>query len=187
MVLVFVIVFCAIIALGFGAASAWSDFSRLQIPNLYAACVGAAFIPAFLALSIFAPDAFVFGSWKSHLGAGLVVFAITYALFHFNLIGGGDSKLLSVYALWVGFGGLMTLLFTMAVAGGVLGLVTLALKKWKPVKKTIKGSWFAKAQSGQEDVPYGIAIFVGALMAFWHSGYIQPETILSLATLNTGS
>ncbi len=187
MLLVFVIVFCAIVALGFGAAAAWSDYSRLIIPNMYAACIGAAFVPAFLFTAFFAGEASFFLSWKSHLLAGLFVFGVTYVLFYFKMIGGGDSKLLSVYALWVGLSGLMPLFFFMALVGGVLGGVTLALKKWKPIKKPIKDSWVEGAQKGKQDVPYGIAIFVGALAAFWSSGYLNIGSLVELVSTGMGS
>lgn len=183
MFFVFIIVFCAIIALGFGAAAAWSDYTRLSIPNLYVGLVGAAFVPAFLIFTFFAPEMGVFASWKSHLLSGGIMLAATYALFHFKIIGGGDSKLLSVFALWVGLNGLMSLLFFMSLIGGVLGVATLLLKKYKPVKKPLKNSWVAKAQGGDQAVPYGIAIFIGALMAFWNVGYINPSEIFELASI----
>jgi len=182
MLLVFIIVFCAIIALGFGAAAAWSDYSRMIIPNIYAACIGAAFIPAFLATAIMASDVSFFASWKSHVLAGLFVFGITYLLFYFKLIGGGDSKLLSVYALWVGLSGIMPLLFFMALTGGVLGLITLGLNKWKPIKEPVKDSWVFKAQKGEQNVPYGIAIFLGAVASFWSTGYLQIGSLIELAS-----
>ncbi len=187
MLLVFVIVFCAIVALGFGAAAAWSDFSRLTIPNMYAACIGAAFIPAFLVTSIFAGDVTFFASWKSHLLSAVIIFAVTYGLFHFKLIGGGDSKLLSVYALWVGLQGLMPFMFFMALAGGVLGVTTLALKKWQPIKNPAKDSWIEKAQAGKQEVPYGIAIFTGALAAFINAGYFNISSLVELASTGMGS
>ncbi len=187
MILVFIVTFCLVIALGFGGGAAWSDFNRLIIPNVYAALIGAAFIPAFLVVTFFAPDVSFFASWKSHVGAFVFMFVITYGLFHFNKIGGGDSKLLTVFSLWVGMKGLMPLLFIMAVVGGVLGGVTLALNKWKPVKKPQKNSWIEKSQKGAKDVPYGIAILVGAVFAFWQIGYIQPNELLTLATETLGS
>ena len=187
MILIFVIIFCAIVALGFGGAAAWSDYSRMSIPNSYAVCIGAAFIPAFLAAAIFAPDMSVFASWKNHLIAGVAVFGLTYLLFYFKIIGGGDSKLLSVYALWVGLGGLMPLLFFMALTGGILGFSTLGLHKWKPVNKPAMDSWIAKAQSGSQDVPYGIAIFIGAVTAFWQVGYLKPDVLMDIASELAGS
>lgn len=187
MLLVFIIVFCAIVALGFGVAAAWSDYSRMIIPNIYAACIGAAFIPAFLTASILASDVSFFASWKSHALAGFFVFGITYLLFYFKLIGGGDSKLLSVYALWVGVSGLIPLLIIMSFVGGVLGATTLALHKWKPVKKPIENSWISKAQQGGKDVPYGIAIFSGAVIAFWVNGYLNIESLVKLASVGLES
>jgi len=182
MILVFIVVFCALIALGFGAAAAWSDAARLIIPNMYAACVGAAFIPAFLMVTVFAPESTFFAPWKSHLIAAIVMLGITYILFYFKLMGGGDSKFLTVYALWSGLGGLMPFLFITAVTGGLLGVITLILGKYKPVQTPAEGGWVARAQSGAQDVPYGVAIFVGALFTFWQVGYLQPETIQALAT-----
>lgn len=187
MFLVFVIVFCAIIALGFGAAAAWSDYSRLLIPNMYVVYIGAAFIPAFILTTVLAPDVSFFTTWKSHVLAGLFVFGITYILFYFKMVGGGDSKLLSVYALWVGIPGLAPFLFSMALIGGVLGGITLALKKWKLIKSPIENSWIDKAQKGGQEVPYGIAIFAGAVITFWSNGYLQIGSLVELASTGAGS
>lgn len=181
MILVLIISFCAIIALGFGAAAALSDVNRLIIPNNYVLFILGAFVVAFGTSLIFTPETSFFSSWKNHLLSGGLVFASTYALFYFKVIGGGDSKLLSVYALWTGLGGLMPLLFFMAVIGGVLGVSTLILNKNKLIKKPAAGSWVAKAQAGEQEVPYGVAIFIGALVAFWSVGYLQPEQLLKLA------
>jgi len=181
MMLVFVVIFCVIIALGFGAMAAYSDFNKLMIPNIYSLLVGAAFIPAFLAVTIFSPDISFFGSWKNHVFSFSLMFAITYGLFHFKLIGGGDSKLLTVFALWAGVKGLMPLLFIMSVVGGLLGVITLFLNKNTLVKKPVESGWIEKAQKGEKDVPYGIAIFLGAVFAFWHTGYIQPNQLMALA------
>jgi prepilin peptidase CpaA len=187
MILVFIIVFCALIALGFGGAAAYSDATRLKIPNLYAACIGATFVPAFVTAAIFAPEAGLFSSLSNHLIAGAIVLGITYMLFFFKLIGGGDSKLLSVYALWAGLSGLMPLLFIMSIAGGVLGVSTLLLKKYQPVKNPLKDSWIDKSQKGGQDVPYGVAIFVGAFFTFWQIGFIQPDMLIAVITDGTGN
>lgn len=181
MILAFIIIFCVVVALGFGAAAAWSDFNKLIIPNIYAALIGASFIPAFLAVNFFASDISFFGSWKSHLLSLSFMFLITYCLFYFKTIGGGDAKLITVFSLWSGTAGLMPLLFMMAVIGGALGGATLALNKWKPIKNPIKGSWIEKSQKGEKQVPYGIAIFIGAIFSFWHAGYIQPNELMALA------
>jgi len=187
MILLFISVFCALIALGFGGAAAWSDYARMSIPNLYSIAIIIAFVPIFAATTYLAPDVQFFESWKNHLMSFVGVFAFTYLLFVLKFIGGGDSKLITAYALWTGFAGLMPFLFFMALVGGVLGLVTLGLARSKPVKKPVRGSWIDKAQKGKGEVPYGIAIFSGAIVAFWQVGYLQPETLMALVTQTTGS
>ncbi|MEM6811676.1 MAG: prepilin peptidase [Pseudomonadota bacterium] len=186
MLLFFILVFCALIALGFGGAAAWSDYSSMTIPNLYAICIALAFLPAFFMMNYFAPDVTYFSTWQSHTIAFVSVFFVTYVMFLLKLIGGGDSKLITAYALWVGLEGLMALVFFMAIIGGVLGIITLILGQWKPVKKPAKKSWVALAQKGKKQVPYGIAIFSGAIIAFWQAGYLEPNTLISLAAAAPG-
>ncbi len=187
MILLFISVFCALIALGFGGAAAWSDYTRMNIPNLYSIAIILSFIPIFAATTYLAPTVEFFGTIQNHLMAFGIVFAITYVLFVLKVIGGGDSKLITAYALWMGFSGLMPFLFFMTLVGAVLAIITLQLAKLKPIKKPLKGSWIFKAQKGKKEVPYGIAIFTGALIAFWNVGYLQPETLMALVTQTTGS
>jgi prepilin peptidase CpaA len=179
--LVFIVIFSVIVAMGFGLASAWSDFKGFTISNVYSIGVILAFVPAFLAVTLMAPEAAYFASWKSHLIAAAGVFAVTFVLFTTNMIGAGDSKLCTAYALWVGLLGLPSFLFFMTVFGGLLGLMTLIFRKWKPFKAPAEGSWIAKAQEGASEVPYGIAIVIGALIAFIQSGYFDPDALAALA------
>lgn len=178
--LIFIVIFCVIIALGFGLASAWSDFKGFTISNAYSVGVILAFIPAFLAVFFLAPDVAYFASWKSHLLAAAGTFAITFVLFTLNMIGAGDSKLATAYALWLGVLGIPAFLFYMTVVGGLLGLTTLALRRWKPVAAPSEGGWIARAQAGSSEVPYGIAIVAGAIVAFFQNGYFDPEHLAAL-------
>ncbi len=142
-----------------------SDVRGLRIPNLYVALIFAAFFPAF----IFAPEAF--GTWWEHLGAMLVFLVITYLMFVWNMLGAGDAKYGAALALWVGLQGLMPFVLYMAIVGGVLGVMSLVLRKYKPVKNPRAGSWAATVQDGGNAVPYGIAISVGACAAIFHTGF----------------
>jgi len=158
----------------------------MSIPNLYSIAVIVAFVPAFVAVTFFSPDIDYFGTWKNHLITFVAVFIFTYVLFLLKFIGGGDSKLITAYALWTGFQGLMPFLFFMALVGGVLGLITIILSKNKFFKTPKQGSWIAKSQAGDKQVPYGIAIFTGAVIAFWQVGYLQPQMLMALVTEITG-
>ncbi|HRC27015.1 MAG TPA: hypothetical protein PKX87_06260, partial [Alphaproteobacteria bacterium] len=104
----------------------------------------------------------------------------TLWMFATGMIGAGDSKLGTAFALWVGLKGLPVYLFFMAVAGGFLGLATLVLRRRALWPKAPEGSWIARAQRGESVVPYGIAIVTGAIFAFAFRGYLSFPTFVSI-------
>lgn len=177
----FIILFCLIVALGLGLAAALSDWRGLIIPNIYPAGILLAFVPAYAAFWFFAQGSDVFEGILSHLAGFGLVFLGSFALFSFNMFGAGDSKLCSAFAIWVGLKGLSAFIFYMAVIGGVLGLVTIMLKRHKPFPAAREGTWIARAQAGENSVPYGIAITGGALIAFVWLGFFSVDTLLALA------
>ena len=179
--ILFLVVFCMLVAIGFGIAAAISDFKSMTIPNIYAGFIVLAFIPAFAADMFTGAGMEFFASWKSHLLAAAVVFAVTFVLFSIRVIGAGDSKLCSAFALWVGIGGLASYLFYMAMLGALLGLTTKLLQARKPIQNPKEGSWIAKSQAGQPGVPYGIAICFGVIVAFYQLDYFSPEKLALLA------
>jgi prepilin peptidase CpaA len=178
MILLIIFLACIFIAIGAGLLASLSDMRGLIIPNSYSGIVGVSFLVAYLALWLGGLTG-IFFSFGSHILAGLFVFGITAGLFAAKIIGAADSKLASVYALWVGIPGLMAFLFYMSLVGGVLGLTALGLRKWKPLKEARPGSWIARAQAGDNKVPYGIAIAGGALASFVKLGYFDTEALRS--------
>ncbi len=150
-------------------ASCVSDVRSLRIPNSHSLVILVSFIVAY-ALS---PESF--GAWWEHLGAGAGMFVITYLMFVAGMLGGGDSKLGTVLALWVGLKGLMLYVFYMAVVGGFVGIASLVIKKKKPFKNPLPGSWVAQVQEGRNAVPYGIAIVAGAWLALFHTGFLYHQ------------
>lgn len=155
------------IVLGFMVAASVSDVLRLKIPNVYSLIVIAAFGIAFLA------DPQLFGPLWQHLVAALVFFVITYILFHVGVMGGGDTKFGTALALWTGLHALMVYMVYLALMGGVLGVVALYIMKKKPARDPKPGSWVAKLQEDKSVVPYGVAISIGALGAFYHTGFLH--------------
>lgn len=180
MILVLIIFLsCLFVALGAGVLAALSDIRGFTIPNHYSLAIMAAFIVAYFILWLCKHEG-IFYSFSSHLLAMVVMFGLTTALFGARVIGAADSKLATAFALWVGLNpGLIVLMFYTTVAGGILGLTTLALRKWKPVKSPKPGSWIVQAQSGVNKVPYGVAIACGALASFVKLGYFDMEALRS--------
>lgn len=78
------------------------------------------------------------------------VFTLLALAFYTGMMGGGDVKLAAALALW--FSPLSTLRFlvVMSVAGGVLTLVILLIHR-------------VRGKQGRPEIPYGVAIAIGAL------------------------
>jgi prepilin peptidase CpaA len=69
-------------------------------------------------------------------------------------MGGGDVKLIAAIALWLHWLSLIQLLVVMSIAGGVLTLSMLVHQK-------------IKKNSGQLEVPYGVAISFAGLWVIY--------------------
>ncbi len=171
MISLIVFILCFSTVLVVGVLSARSDFRGMVIPNEYSVIVLAAFVVAYLATNFF--GVLMFYSLSSHLLAGGLVFGVTLALFGLGMIGAADSKLTSVYALWLGMHGVLVFLFYMALLGGILALVALYIGKKKPFKDPLVGSWVDQVQGGASKIPYGIAIVGGVLASFVKLGYLS--------------
>lgn len=184
--LLFIVVFCLIVALGLGIAAALSDWRGFIIPNAYPAGILVAFVPAYGAFLWLGAESGFFDEWMSHALAFAISFVLTFALFSLKLFGAGDSKLCAAFSIWVGLPGLMAFFFYMALAGGVLGIMTILLKKYKFFPDAPAGTWLAQAQEGINAVPYGIAITAGAVIAFFYLGYFSPAQLMLLANSPRG-
>ncbi len=171
---------CAFVALGVGVLSSLSDINGLKIPNSYSLIVLGTFIVCFAGLSLLGKSD-IFAPLLSHIIAGSVVLILSSVLFFTKMIGAADSKLASVYMLWIGLYGLPTFLVTMTFVGGLLGLLALYFQKATPFAAPKAGSWVAQVQEGQSKVPYGIAITAGAFAGFSKVGYFELESYLFLA------
>jgi len=135
-----------------------TDFRSLRIPNWLTAGLALAFPLA----------ALVAGQpvdWLSHLEAGAIVFAGSAVLFAFRIMGGGDVKLLSATALWLGLGQVMPFLFMVALVGGVFAIACLALRH-PLVQTTILATMRRLPAFAQKKmpIPYGIPIAIAGLL-----------------------
>ena len=137
------------------AAAAVEDAIRLRISNITVLLV---IVSAIAAAVIVGPQ---LGLWKN-----LVVFAavlvIGTPMFSAGILGGGDVKLLAAAGLWFDFTGALWMLVDVAIAGGVLALVVLALRAIGWSQKIRDRVVLLRPKGG---IPYGIAIAVGALIA----------------------
>jgi prepilin peptidase CpaA len=104
-----------------------------------------------------------------HLGAGALMLAVSFALFAFGWIGGGDAKLAAATALWIGPELLPVYVLISSVAGGLLTLSILKMRTHPLPAFTADWSWLQRLHAPRNGVPYGIALALAGLFIFPHS------------------
>jgi len=136
---------------------AWSDARTLRIPNTVSLAVLAAFIP----MALMAGIGLEAIAW--HLGAGVLVLVVGFALFAVGWFGGGDAKLMAAAGVWVGWDQLPYFIFSVVLTGGILSILVILLRRGLGVWP----DWVVKSAEGlftpNKAVPYGVAIAAGAM------------------------
>lgn len=159
--------------LGMCGLAAKSDYKGFKIPNIVSVVIIATFAVTFGVLTMLGQRGVFFKPIGMHLGAAFLVLMITVSMYAFKKLGAGDSKFATSVALWVGLTGLAPFLFYMSLAGGVIAGASLYVQKKKPFQSPAEGSWIDNVQKGGGNVPYGIAIAVGALVSFVYLGFFS--------------
>ena len=113
------------------------------------------------------------GSLWIGLMVSLAVLLVLALASHFAVIGGGDAKMIPAVALLVPPESVLTLLLAIALAGGLLSATYLGLRYWlraarpEPPSRDGRLSRFLRHERARIlsscTVPYGIAIFGGAI------------------------
>jgi prepilin peptidase CpaA len=139
------------------------DLFTLTIPNR----VSLVLIAAFFLLAPLSGLSAV--EIANHAGAALLTLAVSALLFVRGWLGGGDAKLVSAVALWLGFEHLLAYLLYVAVAGGVLAGLFLALRA-VPLPAAIgRQAWAVRLHDSGGGIPYGVALAAGALLVYPHT------------------
>ncbi|NBX65421.1 MAG: hypothetical protein EBQ96_00270 [Proteobacteria bacterium] len=148
--------------------AAFEDIRHLRIRNEFCAAVAVLFLPILFT-----------SEWdvaKLHLISALIVFVVTAIFFFFRMFGGGDAKILAALALWFTPAQLPGFLIVMTLAGGVLGVIAIVLKKSGVLPKLEASApkifgpsdgWLASLSRGETVVPYGVAITLAAALTFF--------------------
>ncbi len=144
-------------------AAACFDALKYTIPNT----ISIALAVLFIVIAAFRVEDIAV---LEHLGAGLLVFCVGILAFRFSILGGGDIKLLSAIALWVGLNLLPVFIIAVALFGGILALFLLAsrhLMGWAVRAQWISFEPPAVFRPG-EKVPYAVAIGAGSALVAPH-------------------
>ena len=133
----------------------WFDISRYIIPNWLVGLMLISY-PVFVVMSHAGID------WKMAVVGMLLVLVVGYFIFAMKWMGGGDIKLLTACALWVGWQNLPDFIMIVALIGGAFSLGVWVLRKaiaYLP-KKPAK---LPRILRDGEPIPYGVAIAFGFL------------------------
>jgi prepilin peptidase CpaA len=137
------------------------DMTSYTIPNWISGLLILAFFPAAFAMGL--PMA----GLATHLIIGGVALVLGMAMFALGWIGGGDAKLFAAAGLWLGAPAAFTYMAVTGVAGGALAVALLGLRSlWLRPYVQSGPAWFGRLATPGENVPYGVAIAAGALVAF---------------------
>ncbi|MEM8986555.1 MAG: prepilin peptidase [Pseudomonadota bacterium] len=100
---------------------------------------------------------------------GAAALLIGFALFAFNILGGGDAKLFAASALWIGLSGAAPFLLWLALSGGVLSILILLFRATPVVPAYVRFDWMMRLHQSENGVPYGVAIAIGGFAALPHT------------------
>jgi prepilin peptidase CpaA len=141
-------------------AAGISDALTYRIPNWLTLAIALLFWP--LALLNGMPGGLIL--WHGITGMALLV--IGFALFAGGLFGGGDAKLMAAAGFWFGWPAAMKFLMLTALVGGGLAIAIAAWSALQVDQEMRGATWIERWKSKKPDVPYGIALAAGAVIAF---------------------
>lgn len=142
------------------AVAAMLDLFSMTIPNRISLILLGGFL-------VIAPlTGMAWEQFFIHIAIAFAVLVVGFALFAFGLVGGGDAKLLTVAALWIGYDDLMSYLYVAALFGAALAVAILLYRRNLPPKCFLGQQWALRLHARGEGVPYGIALACGALWVF---------------------
>ena len=147
---------------GLLVVAAMTDLTSRRIPNWIPAAMLAGFALVALAGSMGPMAA------AAALGAGLIAFAIGFALFAIGQVGGGDVKLIATTLPWYGWTmGAYDFVLGFTIAGAALTLLflvqRLSIVQLALVSNPYSARFAGRVKGGRE-IPYGVAIAAGGIL-----------------------
>ncbi|NJL50616.1 MAG: peptidase [Blastochloris sp.] len=142
------------------AFAAVSDLLTMRIPNW----VPLLLIAGFAVVSLLTGHSLAAIGW--HAAAAALVLAVCFAFFAFGWMGGGDAKLATATALWLGWGLLLDYVLMASVLGGGLTLALLIARTVPLPAMLLRQDWILRLHQPNTGIPYGIALAAAGLIVF---------------------
>ncbi len=144
-----------------------TDLTSMKIPNWISGLLILGFFPAAFAVGLSPAEV------GMHVGVGLAALFAGAALFALRWIGGGDAKLLASGCLWFGLSGSALFLLWTGIVGGLFCVTLIFARQWGAPYVAGAPGWVSRLMEPKGDIPYGVAIAIGALLAFPASPLVQ--------------
>lgn len=148
--------------------AAMRDVTTFTIPNWLSLAAIALFFPVAFAAHMPLP------AFEASAAVGGIALVLGVVMFALGWIGGGDAKLFAACALWLGWPAVLPFMIWTSIAGGGLAVSLLWSRKLAVGYPAMGPAWFGRLMQPGGDVPYGLAIAVGALIAFPSSALVHP-------------
>lgn len=136
------------------------DLTTMRIPNWI----------SLLLIVFFFPTALLMGlpltTIGIHVAVGFAALVVGAGMFALRWIGGGDAKLMAAACLWLGLQGSGMFLLWTGVMGGLFCLALLFARFHSRPYLAGAPGWVVSLMEPKGDIPYGVAIAAGALMAY---------------------
>jgi prepilin peptidase CpaA len=143
------------------AYAAVSDILTMTIANR----VSIVLVLGFVALAVWAGV-----PWQTiaidHLACGAAVLVLTFALFAFGWIGGGDAKLAAATAVWFGWSDLADYGLLTSMLGAGLTLMILQFRRFALPDIWSRREWLVRLHRRDAGVPYGVALAAAGLILY---------------------
>ena len=142
------------------ALSASLDLLTMTIPNRISVALVFGYLLLAAALGL-PPEAVLFD-----VSCGLATLALTFVMFTFRWIGGGDAKLAAATALWMGWSSILDYGVVAAICGGLLALALLSARATTLPGILARRAWIARLHDAGGGVPYGIALAAAGIIQY---------------------
>ncbi len=140
----------------------WFDVSNYTIPNWLVGLMLLAY-PFAVMMAHHSVD------WKMAVAGMMLVLVVGYIVFAMKWMGGGDIKLITACALWVGLTNLPDFIFITALIGGVFSVLVWGIRKVLPfIPSKGEKKPLPRILRDGEPVPYGVAISFGFLLMIFN-------------------
>ncbi len=148
------------------AAAAVSDFHNYKIPNWLTALMALAFLPVALSTGMLVPEI------GMHYLAGFLLLLVGYMMFSLGIFGGGDAKMIAACAVWFGTQDTGSFLTSAVFCGGILAFAMLFWTLAKYIIQLDLGDFIPSIRKVMPQMPYGVALAAGAVLAIPDSDWL---------------